>query len=244
MLVINTCNENFRHKTLRVKKKAMNTSHSLSRGFKFRGIMIAAIALMSVTFAQRSANAQSGTRTTPQSSRPTSGSGTKATGNTVGLQGYCPVCVINMKKWVKGNPQFSVRQDGKTYRFPSEEQKQMFLSNPAQYTPVLGGDCVVALVEMHKRAPGNMNFAALHKNRLYLFANEQAKAMFQANKAKYENADLALSGKCSVCRVEMNQDVAGKSEFTSIYKGLRYQFPGMEQQQMFNKNPAKYDVAK
>ena len=119
----------------------------------------------------------------------------------------------------------------------------MFRSNPTQYTPVLGGDCVVALVEMHKRVPGNMNFAALHNNRLYLFANKQAKTMFEANKAKYENADLALGGQCSVCRVDMNQDVAGQLKFTSIYRGLRYQFPGMEQQQMFNKNPAKYNVA-
>jgi len=66
-----------------------------------------------------------------------------------------------MKKWAKGNPPFSVRQDGKTYLFPSEEQKLMFLSNPTQYTPVLGGDYAVALVEMHKRVPGNMNLVLL-----------------------------------------------------------------------------------
>ena len=221
---------------------------SLFNGIKFRGIIIAALAMMSATIAVRNATAQSGTRTAPPRTAPpinntTLGSGSKVNGDTVGLHGYCPVCVINMKKWVKGNLKFSVQQDGKTYLFPSEEQKQMFLSNPTQYTPVLRSDCVVALVEMHKRVPGNMNFAALHNNRLYLFANKQAKTMFEANKAKYENADLALGGKCSVCRVEMNQDVAGKLEFTSIHNGMRYQFPGMEQQQMFNKNPAKYNVA-
>ncbi|KLU07512.1 YHS domain protein [Rhodopirellula islandica] len=224
----------------------MNTSHSLGNGIQIRGILIAALALLPATMAAQTAAAQSGTRTAPPRA---AGSGTKvagnhAAGNAVGLQGYCPVCVIKMKQWVKGDPQFSVKHDGKTYLFPSEEQKKMFLSNPAQFTPALGGDCVVALVEMHKRVPGNVQFSSMHNDRLYLFANEKAKAMFEADKAKYENADLALDGKCSVCKVEMNQDMAGNPAFTSFYRGMRYQFPGEKQQQMFNQNPAKYDVTK
>ncbi|QDT04976.1 YHS domain protein [Rubripirellula lacrimiformis] len=226
----------------------MNTSQTLRNGIKHQSVMIAAIACMSLTALAQTATAQSGTRTAPtRTAAPSSsapGSGTKANGNAVGLQGYCPVCVVNMKKWVKGNPQFSAKQDGKIYLFPNDEQKNVFLSDPAKYTPVLGGDCVVALVEMHKRVPGDLTFAVAHQNRLYLFANEQAKKMFQANPAKYENADLALDGKCSVCRVEMNQDVAGQPQFTSIYNGLRYQFPGLEQQKMFDNNPDKYKAAK
>lgn len=164
--------------------------------------------------------------------------------NAVGLQGYCPVCVIEAKQWMKGTAQISANHDGKTYLFPSEEQKQMFLANPSKYTPILGGDCVVALIEMGKRVPGSVQFAALHEGHLYLFANEKAKGMFQANKEKYAHADVALGGKCSVCRVEMNQDVDGVPEFTSLHKGMRYLFPSEKQQQMFNQNPAKYEVAK
>jgi YHS domain-containing protein len=221
----------------------MNQTLSPVHSAKLRGFVIATITLMSASLLATAASAQSGTKTAARTSNA-AGSGTKSAGNTVGLQGYCPVCVVQMKKWIKGNPQFSVQQDGKTYLFPGEEQKQMFLSNPAQYTPVLGGDCAVALVEMNKRVPGSVQHAALHNDRLYLFSNDKAKGMFVANKEKYANADLALGGKCSVCRVEMNQDVDGVPQFTSIYEGLRYQFPGNEQQQMFNQNPAKYDVTK
>lgn len=204
------------------------------------GITVALITSVSVT---STASAQSGTRTAPKSGTP-AGSGTTSQVNSTALQGYCPVCVVEMKKWIKGNPQFAAQHDGKTYLFPGDEQRQMFLKNPQKYTPALGGDCVVALVELGKRVPGNLNFGALHDGRLYLFVNEKAKGMFLADREKYANADLALNGKCTVCRVEMNKDVAGSPEFMSVYQGLRYQFPGEKQQQMFNQNPAKYKVSK
>jgi len=150
--------------------------------------------------------------------------------------------VIEMKKWIKGNPQFSVQQDGKTYLFPSDEQRQMFLKNPDKYTPALGGDCVVAKVEMGKQVAGSVQHAALHGGRLFLFPNAQAKGMFLAAPEKYSSADLALGGKCTVCRVEMNQEVEGSPQFSTIYKRARYWFPGNEQKQMFIANPGKYEV--
>ena len=223
----------------------MTCNHSKSRLSKTRTFLMFATTVAFATLLSTNADAQSGSRSRPAatSSAAPSGSGTKTNAGAVAMQGYCPVCVIEMKKWVKGNPQFAAPYDGKNYLFPSEEQKQMFVSNPAKYTPILGGDCVVALVEMGKRVPGSLQYAALHEDHLYLFSNENAKEMFLSNKEKYAHAD-ALGGKCTVCRVEMNQDVDGVAEFTSFYKGMRYQFPGKDQQQMFDRNPAKYEVKK
>lgn len=224
----------------------MNHLHTKTRLSFTRPFAVLATTLALSSFLASVAHAQSGTRTAPSVRRPAAqaGSGTKTNANAVGLQGYCPVCVIEMKKWIKGESQFAAQYDGKTYLFPSEEQKQMFLNAPGKYTPILGGDCIVALVEMRKRVPGSLQFAVLYEQRLYLFSNEQAKAMFQSNKEKYAHADLALGGKCTVCRVEMNKDVDGVPEFTSLYKGMRYLFPGQEQQQMFDQNPSKYAVTK
>ncbi len=222
----------------------MNTMSSPVRSLVSLRMILPTAALLSAALLVSTATAQSGSRNAAPGSGTKAGSGSRTMDSSVGLQGYCPVCVVEMKKWVKGSPQFSVQQDGRTYLFPNQEQKKMFLDNPAKYTPVLGGDCVVALVEMDKRVPGNLQFAAVHENRLYLFANEKAKSMFLADMDKYADADLALEGKCSVCRVEMNQDVDGKPQFTSIYKGMRYQFPSDKQQQMFNQNPEKYGAAK
>lgn len=146
-----------------------------------------------------------------------------------------------MKKWVRGNPNFSVQLDGKLYLFPGEEQRQMFLANTTKYTPALGGNCVVcALAGGDTSIPGSVHFSAIHEGRLYLFPSENEKAKFMADPRKYENVDLAFGGMCSVCRVEMNQEMPGKSEFGTVFGGKRYYFPGQDQKKMFLANPKKY----
>ncbi len=32
----------------------------------------------------------------------------------LGLDGYCPVCIVDGKKWVRGNPEFQTTYDGVT----------------------------------------------------------------------------------------------------------------------------------
>jgi YHS domain-containing protein len=181
--------------------------------------------------------AQSTSRTVRQGSNTRTAATSK-----VALQGYCPVCVVKMKKWVRGNPTIQANYDGKTYYFPGQEQKQMFMADPAQYTPALGGDCAVCMAEMGKRTPGSLQYAALSGNRLYLFPNEKMKQMFRDDPAKYINADLALGGNCAVCRVEMKKDVAGNPDVSYMLGGLRYLFPSEDQRKMFIANPGKYAV--
>ena len=74
--------------------------------------------------------AQSGTKSPPATNRTVQNGGSTSKQADVALSGYCPVCVLDMKKWVKGDPRFNVVQDGKTYLFPSDEQRQLFLKNP------------------------------------------------------------------------------------------------------------------
>lgn len=50
-----------------------------------------------------------------------------------GLQGFCPVCIVEMKKWLKGSADIQATYDGKTYSFPGARQRDMFLANPARY---------------------------------------------------------------------------------------------------------------
>lgn len=197
-----------------------------------------AVAGAALFLAEQSAFAQSGSRTAKPAA--SSGSGSRTAQVPVAMDGYCAVCVMEMKKWVRGKAEHQMVYDGKTYLFPGEEQKQMFAADPVKYVPALGGDCTVCLANKGKRVPGKVQIAALHKNRLFLFPGEEQKQMFLENPGKYADADLALGGKCSVCRVEMKQDVQGKPEFSTIHQGLRYQFPGEKQQNMFQANSAKY----
>ncbi len=201
-----------------------------------------------LALASSPASAQSGTRSTPpsgSSSRTAAPTGSGQRGQeqaSLALEGYCPVSLQKMNKWVKGNPAIQATFDGHTYYFANEEGKQMFAEDPAKYAPVLGGDCVVSLAKMGKRVPGNIRQAVLQEGRLFLFANAEGKKMFQADPQAYVNADLAYGGNCVVCSLTMQQTVPGKAEFTVVHQGLRYLFPSTEQRDEFLKNPPKYAV--
>jgi YHS domain-containing protein len=116
----------------------------------------------------------------------------------------------------------------------------MFLADPAKYVPVLRGDCVVCYARSGKRMPGNINHAAFHQDRLYLFAGEKQKQMFAADPEAFADADLALQGNCPVCLIEMNRQVPGKPELPAFHDGLRYLFRSAKQREMFLANPEKY----
>jgi YHS domain-containing protein len=158
----------------------------------------------------------------------------------VGLEGYCPVCILKMKAWVRGSPQHQATYDGITYRFPSDKGKQMFLADPASFVPALGGDCTVCWAKMGKRVPGNIRHAVFHGKRLYLFTSEKQKEAFRGNPAPFANVDLALDGNCAVCLAHMGKPVPGRPEFTAIHRGLRYLFPSDRERQAFLANPDKY----
>ena len=83
-----------------------------------------------------------------------------------------------MKKWVAGNPNFRAEQDGKVCYFPGEKQKQMFQTDPAKYTPALGGDFVVCLANNDQRMAGSVQYSALSGSRLFLFPSESIKQKF------------------------------------------------------------------
>lgn len=195
-----------------------------------------------------SATTQSGSGTTAppggqaaqQSGSGNSGSMTRSAKLPVAMGGYCPVCIIDLQKWVKGDPKYSVVMDGKTYLFPGEEAKQKFLKRTTKYTPALGGDCIVCAVDQRVRRPGSVQFSALHQGRLFLFPDDATKKVFMKDAKKYENADLAMGGMCIVCKIDMQKDVPGKEEFGTVYGGIRFLFPSMEQKKMFLTNPKKY----
>lgn len=189
--------------------------------------------------------AQSSTRArTPTANQPQQGSNHRGENAVpLGLQGYCPVCILDMKKWVKGDPNYQSIFDGHVYLFPGPEQKKKFDSNPTKYAPVLGGDCIVAYAKTGKRVPGSVENAAMMGGRLYLFSSKQAKQEFLDNHNNFVNADLALGGNCAVCRVEMGKDMAGTPDHEVIYHGLRYRFPSEDQLKMFLANPDKYTSA-
>lgn len=226
----------------------------MRRVLKLATVALAAIGLLAVGGV--SASAQSGDPDTPargssaeaalsegsgtRAEEPLDGSGSRVEQAPIALEGYCPVSVLAMRKWVKGDSAHPVVYDGRTYLFANAEGKKMFEDNPAKYVPALGGDCAVALVKMGKRVPGNIRNATIHDGRLFLFSKPQAQQMFAADPATYADADLALGGNCPVCLVNMGKDVPGKPELAAFHNGFRYLFPAVEQRDAFVATPEKY----
>lgn len=158
----------------------------------------------------------------------------------VALDGYCAVCLIKAKKWVKGSVEHSVVYDGRTYLFPSNQEAEMFEQNPEQFVPALGGDCIVCYAKMDQRVPGKLQHGAFHRGRAFFFPGPKEKQMFMENPAAFADADIALNGNCAVCLQKMGKNVAGKQEFTAIHHGMRYLFPSDREREMFLQNPAEF----
>lgn len=158
----------------------------------------------------------------------------------VAMNGYCAVCLMKAKKWVKGSPEHSVVYDGHTYLFPSAKEAQMFKAAPAEFVPALNGDCIVCYAKMGKRVDGNIEHGVFHDGRVYFFPGAQEKQMFKENPDAFADADLALNGNCAVCLKKAGKTVPGKEEFTAIYNGMRYLFPSDKERQMFLSNPAAF----
>jgi len=203
-----------------------------------RRYAVAVMAVVGLIVGSSALYAQSGSR---QPGRTQDSTMRPPAASQAAMDGFCPVCIIEMKRWVRGNAAVSASYDGKMYYFPGQEQKEMFLADPAKYVPALGGDCTVCYVNMKKRVPGSVFHAALSGKRLFLFPNKELQQEFLTNSRKYADVDLALGGNCSVCRVEMGEDVPGKPEIAVVHKGFRYLFPSDEQRKMFLANPAKYE---
>ncbi|GAB5405791.1 MAG: hypothetical protein Aurels2KO_40220 [Aureliella sp.] len=158
----------------------------------------------------------------------------------VGLDGYCPVCLIEMKKWEKGKESIRSTFDGVTYLFPSDAVKAKFEANPAKYVPALNGDCIVCYEKHGKRVPGKPQFATLNRGRVYLFPSAKELAMFKQSPDAYVNSDLAINGECIVCMAKMNKHVPGSAEHTVFHDGLRYQFPSAREADVFRRSPMQF----
>jgi YHS domain-containing protein len=61
--------------------------------------------------------------------------------NGLAIQGYDPVAFFSDGKPVKGNPEFSARNNGALYYFASSEHRDLFQADHAKYEPAFGGYC-------------------------------------------------------------------------------------------------------
>jgi protein disulfide-isomerase len=112
----------------------------------------------------------------------------------VGLDGYCPVQLMRVRNiprtdprftYTKGDPRYGVVHRGRTYLFSGPAEQQEFLRDPDRFSPVVSGYDPVLFVEEGRQIPGTRDWGVYFGDRIYLFATEETRAKFNANKQKY-----------------------------------------------------------
>ena len=119
----------------------------------------------------------------------------------MGMEGYCPVTLMEQGAWVAGNVQYGARHRGRTYLFAGPTEQQAFFAAPDRYAPVLSGDDPVLAMDTGRRVPGDRNYGLTYESRTYLFSSPETLNAFTAAPEAYarrvtvaENAPRIESG--------------------------------------------------
>jgi thiol-disulfide isomerase/thioredoxin/YHS domain-containing protein len=107
-----------------------------------------------------------------------------------GLEGFCPVTLVEKQQWVLGDRRFGAVHRGRTYLFTGAEEQRRFLADPDRYAPVASGNDIVLATEQGQSVPGMRQHGVFFGNRIYLFSDEATLERFSKNPNSYANQAL------------------------------------------------------
>ena len=90
----------------------------------------------------------------------------------LGLDGCCPVSLVEKQQWVAGDRRWGVNHRGRLYFFAGPEEQRRFFADPDRYAPVVSGNDIV-LASEGQVVPGKTRIRrVLTEDRVYLFSSE------------------------------------------------------------------------
>ena len=101
------------------------------------------------------------------------------------VDGFCPVELSLHGRWVQGDPRWTVVYKGFSYRLSGNVQRQEFLANPEKFIPANDGFDPVVSVTQRRNVPGQVNFCAAYKGRIYMFSSAATQEYFRNNPEPY-----------------------------------------------------------
>jgi len=149
------------------------------------------------------------------------------------LSGYCAVSLICDRKLVPGQAEYTVRHEGRTYRFASLLLSDRFRKEPDRYLPVNDGACPVTQLERGIARRGDPRWGVLYGGHLFLCATAEDRRLFLKNPDHYAMVDVALEGFCVHCRRESGLLVRGDPRHEVARGGRRYWFPDSSHRDAF-----------
>ncbi len=98
--------------------------------------------------------------------------------NTVGVNGYDLVTYFTDKRPLRGNGNFVSEQNGVTYLFSSEENKNAFEKDPDKYLPAYNGWCAFG-VSVGKKFAADPEVWEIVDGKLYMNLDPSIKVMWR-----------------------------------------------------------------
>jgi thioredoxin-related protein len=103
----------------------------------------------------------------------------------IALEGYCPVTLLELRKWKKADPQFGAIHRNRTYLFATQMEQRKFLANPDAYSPVLSGFDPVIFAQRGEMVEGKRSYGLTYNRRIFLFADESSIKTFEQSPKSY-----------------------------------------------------------
>ena len=115
----------------------------------------------------------------------------------IGMDGYCPVTLIEDGKWVKGDKRFGIIHRGRLYLFPTDEAKKTFWEDPDRFAPILSGNDPVEFAETGRVVAGSRKHGVFFRNQIYLFISEESLQRFWSSPQRYSDVSLQAMRRAS-----------------------------------------------
>ena len=101
------------------------------------------------------------------------------------LRGYCPVTLVEERRWERGDSKHWAISSGQSYYMVSASKKHKFEQSPEKYAPVLGGSDPVVWLEEGHRVRGTCQHGVFFQGQVVLFRDEASLKRFQKTPTLY-----------------------------------------------------------
>ena len=111
-----------------------------------------------------------------------------ADGMALGLEGFCPIHLMEAKQWVEGQSQWGAIHRGHVYYFSDGQARERFLESPDRFTPFWSGADPVLAVELGQHMKGKREHGLFVEGRVVLFQSEETLKRFMNDSSRYLEA--------------------------------------------------------
>lgn len=97
--------------------------------------------------------------------------------------GMSLVSAVKERTLTEGSPDFQIRWRDHLLYFASQEELKAFRAEPEKYWPMLDGSCAVTMLRTDREVEGKVEFAAMFRKQVWLFASEEEMREFVTSPA-------------------------------------------------------------